>query len=357
MPPTPAAVDAAVAAAREAFRPDRFGFRPHRGGWLRETGGGAVAVAPLGWQHAHAAPERDGAPSALALLVDLQARTWGMPPEEVLPANLLAVLPETGGSVLAAYDPALGFTDAGWLGFAIALGGRGGTLVSHMLGVREEARGARNLGRDLKLLQAHEALRSGHSAAVWTFDPMRGANARLNLGKLGAGIEAFTVDKYGALRSDLYGPVPSDRLTARWDLLAPATAACLRAAGEGHSPARTDDDRADAPDVTPGCLARALRERPPRLRYRIPADIDDLMRRDPRGAIGWRREMREVFSALLTTRRVRPDDGSDADPLAIGVHEEPGAYAITGFRTGLGADGERASYYVLDRIDHGEARG
>ncbi len=146
-----------------------------------------------------------------------------MPPEELVPVNILAILPDTGGSVIVAYREELGFNADGWLGFVIAAGGRSGTLVSHMLGVREEQRGTRDLGWHLKLLQGYEALRAGHRSAVWTFDPMRGANARLNLEKLGATVRELTLDKYGVLRSDLYGNVPSDRFTAYWDLVSTTT--------------------------------------------------------------------------------------------------------------------------------------
>ncbi len=186
---------AARSAALEAFRPEGFGFRRHRGRWVKDGDAlGAIAVAPLSWQHVHAPSYEEIAGErvpcdALGFLVGLQARTWGMPPEELVPANLLAVLADTGGSALVAYDPSVGFNADGWLGFAIGLGARSGTLVSHMLGVREEARGTSDIGWHLKLLQGYEALRTGHAAACWTFDPMRGANARLNLEKLGAVVD------------------------------------------------------------------------------------------------------------------------------------------------------------------------
>ena len=102
---------------------------------------------------------------ALSLVVRLQDHVWGMPPEELVPVNILAILPDTGGSVLVAYREELGFNADGWLGFAIAAGGRSGTLVSHMLGVRDEQRGTRDLGWHLKLLQGYEALRAGHRSA------------------------------------------------------------------------------------------------------------------------------------------------------------------------------------------------
>ena len=347
-----------MAAAIEAFQPERFGFRRHREGWLRDFGKlGPVAVARLSWQHAHAPSYECGdgertPTDALGLLVGLQRRTWGLPPEDVVPGNLLAVLADTGGSVLVAYDAAVGFNADGWLGFAIAAGSRSGTLVSHMLGVRDEVRGTGDVGWYLKLLQGYEALRSGHTAAAWTFDPMRGANARLNLEKLGARAPEFTIDKYGVLPSALYGAgVPSDRLTARWDLTAPATADRIARvfAGRYHGP--TPDDVAAIPETTAGALDEALAARPPRLRYRIPGDVDRLMRDDPGAAIRWRREMRTVLSALLTTRSARVEDDAGDGPVAVGVRERTGEYVVDGFATGFDAAGERVSFYLLERID------
>ncbi len=357
MPPTgPGTGAPELAAALEAFDPERYDFRRHGAGWAKELAGlGRVAIVPLSWPHAHA-PSYDlaagqRAPTdALGLLVGLQRRTWGLPPEDLVPANLLAVLPDTGGSVLVAYDPGTGFNADGWLGFAIALGSRSGTLVSHMLGVREEARGARDVGWHLKLIQGYEALRSGHIAMTWTFDPMRGANACLNVEKLGARVDELTLDKYGVLRSVLYGEdVPTDRLTARWDLVSPTTAGRLWQVFRGTYRGLAPDDGADIPEVTVRSLADLKTATPPRLRYRIPGDIDRLARTAPVEAARWRREMREVLSALLTTRSARVGGGPPEDSLAVGVDERTGEYVITGFATGLAASGERVSHYVLER--------
>ncbi len=249
---------------------------------------------------------------------------------------------------MAAYRRDKGCNADGWLGFVIGLGARSGTLVSHMLGVREELRGVADLGWYLKVLQAHHALASDHTAICWTFDPMRGANARLNLEKLGATVEEFTIDKYGVLPSALYGDVPSDRFTAHWDLLSPAVHARLRRVYEGRHRPLTPTDIADVPEVTSSTLHDFVEAKPPRLRYRIPGDIDHLMRVDQGAAIHWRQEMRHILSAFLTTKKAKIDDLADG-PIATGVQTLPGHYRITGFATAMEASGERLSYYLLER--------
>ena len=293
---------AEIELAVAALHPERFGLRRHRDGWRKTIPGlGDVVFAPLGWQHAQCASYDlvDGAREpldALRFLVRLQARVWGMPPEELVPVNILAILPDTGGSVLVAYREELGFNADGWLGFAIAAGGRSGTLVSHMLGVREEQRGTRDLGWHLKLLQGYEALRAGHRSAVWTFDPMRGANARLNLEKLGATVRELTLDKYGVLRSDLYGNVPSDRFTAYWDLVSATTHGRLEDVRTERYLGPDPELVRDLPEITPGQRRATGQDR---ARGRSLPDTGRHRRSDERGrAPGERLALRDAHRAL-----------------------------------------------------------
>jgi predicted GNAT superfamily acetyltransferase len=178
---------------------------------------------------------------------------------------------------------------------------------------------------------------------------MRGANARLNMEKLGATVEELTLDKYGVLRTTLYGEVPSDRFTAHWDLLAPRTLDRIAAVRDGRYRPLAPADVAALPEATPESLERLLAETPPRLRYRIPGDIDRLMQDDPPAAIRWREEMRQVVGALLTTKRARIDTESGDGPIADDYEARPGVYVITGFATGLDGRDERVSYYVLEK--------
>ncbi|MEA2522842.1 MAG: hypothetical protein QOF73_69 [Thermomicrobiales bacterium] len=344
------------AAAIDAFHPTRFGFEQYGEGWIkRDSHAGAMVITPLSWQHAQVpsfdvVDGRRVPTDPLNLLCALQALTWGMPPELLVPSNVLAIMADTGGGVLAAYDPERGFTAEGWLGFIIGLGSSSGTLVSHMLGVREDVRGAADIGWYIKLIQAHEALRTGHHAMSWTFDPMRGANARLNLEKLGAVVHTLTIDKYGVLPSTLYGDVPSDRFTAHWDLLDPATAERIRSVHTGQYRPLTPAAVSGLPEATTATLGGFLRERPPRARYRIPGDIDALMRTDPQAAVSWRQDMRQVLPALLTTKRAVLCDPVAGDVAAVSVEEREGDYVVNGFATGPDAAGERVSYYMLERM-------
>jgi chorismate synthase len=346
---------AEIELAVAALHPERFGLRRHRDGWKKTFAGlGDVVFAPLGWQHAQCASYDlvDGAKNpldALRFLVCLQARVWGMPPEELVPVNILAILPDTGGSVIVAYREELGFNADGWLGFVIGAGSRSGTLVSHMLGVREEQRGTRDLGWHLKLLQGYEALRAGHRSAVWTFDPMRGANARLNLEKLGATVRELTLDKYGVLRSDLYGNVPSDRFTAYWDLVSATTHGRIEDVRTDRYLGPDPESVRNLPEITQENAERLAQSSPLAARYRIPADIDDLMAVDDRRANIWRAEMRAALSPFMTIKSARESRTTNAAPVEIGVDLRPGAYDVVAFATDTRSPGDRENWYILRR--------
>ena len=346
---------AEIELAVAALHPERFGLRRHRDGWRKTFPGlGEVIFAPLGWQHAQCPSYDlvDGARTsldALRLLVCLQARVWGMPPEELVPVNILAILPDTGGSVIVAYREEQGFNADGWLGFVIAAGGRSGTLVSHMLGVREDQRGTRDLGWHLKLLQGYEALRAGHRSAVWTFDPMRGANARLNLEKLGATVRELTLDKYGVLRSDLYGNVPSDRFTTYWDLVSATTHGRIEDVRTGRYQGPDPELVRNLPEITEENAEQLAKSAPPAARYRIPADIDDLIAADDRRANLWRAEMRAALSPFMTIKKARTPRNTTDAPVEIGVDLRPGNYDVVSFATDTPSQGDRENWYILRR--------
>jgi predicted GNAT superfamily acetyltransferase len=348
-----------VAAAEVAFDPERFGCRPFGRGWLKEDPKlGEIVVCALGWEHAmmpsydiHAGNRLPM--DALEFVVHLQRHVWGFPPELLVPTNVMAIVRDGGGAVLAAYQRDKGFNADGWLGFAIALGGSHDTYVSHMLGVREDLRGAHDIGWLIKVIQGYEALKSGHLDMIWTFDPMRGANAKLNLEKLGATVDEFTIDKYGVLKSTLYGDVPSDRFTAHWDLLSRRVHERIAAVRDGSYTGLTLADLHDVPDAAVGGPGNTSASS--RLRYAIPGDIDELMRVDPERAVAWRQEIRHAMAGRVTTKSAVIGDIDHDGPAAMSYHIVPGHYLVTGFATGTSARGQRESAYLLTRRDDGKA--
>lgn len=204
---------------------------------------------------------------------------------DLVAAGMLVAVPETGGEVLGAFvrgpggEKLVGFV-IGWGGY---VHGRP-RVLSDMLGVLPDYRGA-GLGAELKKLQAAIALVAGFVEIVWTVDPLRAANARLNFEKLGAHADRYEIDRYGAgFATELYGGMPTDRLHLTW----PLTAEAVHERLTHPPPPRTRADIADLPmlDLASGAAP------PPEGVVPIPADIDALLVRDPDAALAWRLAVR-----------------------------------------------------------------
>jgi predicted GNAT superfamily acetyltransferase len=223
-------------------------------------------------------------------------------------------------------------------------------MYSHMLGVRSEYRGGIDLGWYLKVLQGYLALKEGFDEMTWTVDPMRGANARLNQEKLAATATNLTLDKYGVMRSTLYGNVPTDRFTNMWDMRSSLVHERLQQIRDrAYTPLRPCD-LAGLPEATVENAAELRAGLPLRVVYRLPGDIDQLMRDDPQRAVDWRNEMRAVLGTLMTRRAaIVGDDVAREGPIAIRTSVIEGPYDVTGFATEVDETGQRESLFLLER--------
>lgn len=227
---------------------------------------------------------------------DLQRAVFaGIGDRDLVAAGMLVVVPETGGEVLGACVATSG-GGQDVVGFAVGWGGfvRGRPrILSDMLGVRPGFRGG-GLGAELKKLQAAVALAAGFVEMVWTVDPLRAANARLNFEKLGAHAGRYEIDRYGSgFAADLYGRMPTDRLHVTWPLTTPGVRDRLL----GNVPPRTADDVRSIPRFDPNRVAPAVR--PPRVLLPLPADIDGLLVADPAAALRRRLELRGALVAAF----------------------------------------------------------
>lgn len=216
----------------------------------------------------------------------LQRAVWGEGDKED-PADLMMVIQHEGGLVAGAFDGArlLGYV----FGFPTATPG---VQHSHRLAVLSEARGL-GLGEKLKWYQADWCMARGIHHVRWTYDPLRLANASLNIAKLGAEGRTYLPDYYGEM-AGINAGTASDRLLVDWHLDSAAVRRC----------------RAGEPPLAAAEVAAAVR-------IAIPADFARLLAEDPAAANRARTTMREGLQSAF------------ARGLAIrGVDRERSAYLL-----------------------------
>lgn len=153
---------------------------------------------------------------------ELQHVYWGNDSESIVPAHMLYTIATYGGHVIAAMD------DNKMIGVLIGLLGTNVEeqndrpamanllIASKRMVVLPEYRSG-GLGYRLKLMQRDLAIKQGVRLVTWTFDPLRSANAHLNIRKLGTICQRYHVNYYG--QTEFGGLVQhgwSDRLRVDW---------------------------------------------------------------------------------------------------------------------------------------------
>lgn len=233
-------------------------------------------------------------------VVRLQAEIWGTQ-EEVVPAHMLLTFAKEGGVVLLMRD------DAAPVGFAFgfpALTADGQVkLASHQAGVLPPYQ-AQGWGHRLKLAQREAALAQGFTLMTWTYDPLQGLNARLNLHKLGAVCRTYLPNLYGDMDDALNRGLPSDRFKVDWWLTSDhvnkriagqfAAAAGLLASLPLLNPSRPGPDGLRLPSeaVSPATTA-------PACLVEIPDSLARLKQVNPEAALTWRLQTRQLFTQLF----------------------------------------------------------
>jgi predicted GNAT superfamily acetyltransferase len=151
-----------------------------------------------------------------AAAVRLQDETWGAGFTERVPVAMLLVGQKVGGISAGAFA-----RDGQLLGFVFGLTGfHDGTLVhwSDMLAVRADSQ-RQHIGSALKIHQWNRCHELGVETMFWTFDPFVARNAHLNFCRLGAAVEEFVPDMYGAdTRSPVHGSLGTDRFIVSWPI-------------------------------------------------------------------------------------------------------------------------------------------
>jgi predicted GNAT superfamily acetyltransferase len=285
-----------VQTSADFVAPETLGFESGSEGWWKTVGERRLLFTRLRSRLDLEKTER------------LQRAVFGVSDRDLASSSILVAVHETGGEVLGAFDGErlVGFV-SGWGGY---VDGRA-RLVSDLMAVEAGYRGG--IGFNLKGLQAVVAFQAGFEEIVWTVDPLRAANARLNFERLGAHARKYLRNVYGEhFGEGLYGGLPSDRLFITWPLRSARVRSRLLGRYE---------------PLAPGALA-ALPEYAPstsesRARLAIPGDFDGLLAFDPARAREWRFRLRDNLEAAFAS-----------------------GYVVTGF---AGRGGEPHGYYLLER--------
>lgn len=220
----------------------------------------------------------------------LQLAIWN-DPRNISSKELMVALRMSGGLIAGARS------EGELVGFVLGIPTSDPSVQhSRKLGVLPDYRQSGTAAR-LKHFQRQWSLDRGINEVVWTFDPLKGVNANLNLHKLGATASEYLPDHYGPM-GGIDAGAPSDRVLARWRLHDPRVAtrtisaqpsASVDAASAWANAIQNDD---------PVILDLELDT--PTVLVRIPDDWDELRSSSSPLAGTWRSHSRQVLEAYYS---------------------------------------------------------
>ncbi len=227
--------------------------------------------------------------------IQLQRDTWGQEFTGCIPRNVLMIVAEEAGGVLAG-----AFDERRLVGFVLGMAGirdRKPIHWSQLLAVAHDYRGS-GLGRTMKLYQRERVMLQGIDVMHWTFDPLEATNAHLNFNRLGVEADRYVVNMYGTdNKSELAGGLGTDRFVLRWELNSQLAKSVIaghpRPEPQGARTAPVVNARAEE-DGRPRLLSADLPSGP-LVRVAIPRHIGGLKQEARDEALAWRETTRAAF--------------------------------------------------------------
>ena len=235
------------------------------------------------------------------IIEQLQFEVWQPADIEITPDHLLLTIAKEGGVVLLAWNEAeqpVGFA----FGFIGLDEDNRIKLASHQTGVLPAYQDS-GVGHLLKLAQREAALARKLERITWTFDPLQGRNARLNLRKLGVVCRTYLRDLYGEMRDELNQGLPTDRFKVDWWIASQRVA--QRLAGHFSEPSWP---ASVCPILNPASLETDGLLRPAATfdladtsfgLVEVPANLPQLKVHAPDLALQWRLHTRAIFEAAF----------------------------------------------------------
>lgn len=243
---------------------------------------------------------------------EAQRVMWGMRDNlEIVPLHVLITAQKNDGLVGGAFD-----ADDRMIGFIFGFIGRTKTgrfkHCSHLMGIEPGLRRS-GLGEMMKRFQYEYVRAQGIELITWTFDPLEGVNASLNIRKLRTVARTYYENLYGNMDDGLNAGLPSDRFEVEWwvghprvtDLPTerPTCAALVQNGAQLLNPILYS---AGLPQPSPAPdLARAAL--PPTVLVEVPTMYQDVKQRSLDAARDWRLHTRAIFQALFARQYVVTD--------------------------------------------------
>jgi predicted GNAT superfamily acetyltransferase len=252
----------------------------------------------------------------------IQRRCWGFTQDEGIYPPLLFSVSENGGTVLGAFegDRMIGYV-FGYLGLHDPQGKRILKIHSQTMGVLPEYRN-KGAAEKLKLAQRDRALALGIELITWTYDPLEGINANLNLHKLGAIARTYKRDVYGENFGQINAGQPTDRFRVEWWITQPRP----RISDAGFQIEKCTVTQVEGTGVKQKLVGFDVERPEAVIAIEIPENIQAIRRADLQLAREWRLGTREIFETYLAR-----------------------GYAGVDFISLAGESGRR-NYYILARI-------
>jgi predicted GNAT superfamily acetyltransferase len=241
---------------------------------------------------------------------EAQRTMWGMQDNlGVVPLHVLITAQKNGGLVGGAFDG-----DDRMIGFIFGFLGLTKTgrfkHCSHLLGIEPTLRRS-GLGEAMKRFQYEYVRAQGIDLITWTFDPLEGVNASLNIRKLRAVARIYYENLYGNMDDGLNAGLPSDRFEVEWWVGHPRVTAPY-----SQCPMRVELIESGAQVLNPAIFVEDIPHPPslpdmttlPRtVLVEVPAVYQTIKQRSMTLAREWRLHTRELIKALFARDYVLAD--------------------------------------------------
>jgi predicted GNAT superfamily acetyltransferase len=230
----------------------------------------------------------------------VQQACWSFSGGEGLYPPVLLTASQNGGTVLGAFD---GDKMVGYLfGFLGLHENRGPLkLCSQTMGVLAEYRG-RGIAEQLKWAQRDRALKLGLKLITWTYDPLEGPNAYLNLHKLNGIVRMYKRNVYGEHFGALNEGLPTDRFLVEWWAEQLSNIKSQFSNVKGKEITRVEGSGAEQRLVEVD-----LKSEDEAVRIQVPVNIQMIRKENLRLARDWRFKTREIFETYFARGYIAVD--------------------------------------------------